>query len=869
MAVTAGGQRLLLGHADATVRYDAARGALVSNRPGWWLINVPWNEIQGLADDDRDEVARRLFGRPLSEVRNWWLRTPGDAAPEPPEPTGPAPFRPHSAASWVVDPRHPAASDDGAGTAEAPLRTIGAAVSRAVPGSVIQVHPGVYREAVVAKVAGTPERPIVVEGVRGPDGALPVITGNDPAPPNAWQRVQHWERLWRAENWTGIPANLAVDGRLLRERSLATVLEPGEYAHNYAARALSCLCGLPEDDAAWREVDVGADGFLDLGEARGVYYLSACLWLPPDEKRAEVWDPRFPQPLTGNVRVAGGFRAGRTSSVGFAGQLNLYRLWINGDIMPAAGRAGEPRAHTDYGRDGDQWQRLPFQEGWNRIEILLDSRANRSVPNRLRFGIPEGRSETVSRAGNGRHPGWDPPGSEERKAKFVTQWRVRGPVLAEDPEPSSIAPERAVYLRLEPGQDPNALALDLGVRKTLVELRQPHWTVRGFEIRHGTQYQQSAAVVLGAPGVVFEHNVVREPEVRCISLVTSAYANDAPPMVLRGNWLLSPGSLGIGASGDSAKLTPDNLASPPGRGRVLIEHNHILNNNRSGYARFWESGAMKLFRLTGSVIRHNTVIEGDGPAIWLDWEHYGNRIEGNLLVRPTAFGVGVEASPGPNLICNNVVIGTRPGGQWFRYALLAWSSARVWAVGNTIDGPHGIQFAEGQDDRKTRWGALPERDAAVVNNLVLGRPVSLHRGRLRPVAGNRLYGPKPSGLQGYTRWKDAEWGTTVEQSAQMGGGELPTHFAGPERGDYRFPPDADDAAAGVGRLAVTTQGANVELVGLVRYDFFGLPRLAEDGVPAGAFRNEPAVPAGAVQQIEVEFADGTLTRRWLPSKETP
>ena len=58
----------------------------------------------------------------------------------------------------------------------------------------------------------------------------------------------------------------------------------------------------------------------------------------------------------------------------------------------------------------------------------------------------------------------------------------------------------------------------------------------------------------------------------------------------------------------------------------------IVDNNRSGYARFWESGAMKFFRLTGSVIRQNTTIGGDGPGIWLDWEHYQNRLEEEIFL---------------------------------------------------------------------------------------------------------------------------------------------------------------------------------------------------------------------------------------------
>ena len=44
--ITAGGQRLLLGHTDVEVSYDGRQ--LVVNRPEWWVINYPLTRIRGL-----------------------------------------------------------------------------------------------------------------------------------------------------------------------------------------------------------------------------------------------------------------------------------------------------------------------------------------------------------------------------------------------------------------------------------------------------------------------------------------------------------------------------------------------------------------------------------------------------------------------------------------------------------------------------------------------------------------------------------------------------------------------------------------------------------------------------------------------------
>jgi len=63
-----------------------------------------------------------------------------------------------------VDPRAlfvtPSGSDSNPGTEGAPLQTIGAAASRAVPGSTVHVAPGTYRENIKSTKSGTPAAPI-------------------------------------------------------------------------------------------------------------------------------------------------------------------------------------------------------------------------------------------------------------------------------------------------------------------------------------------------------------------------------------------------------------------------------------------------------------------------------------------------------------------------------------------------------------------------------------------------------------------------------------------------------------------------------------------------------------------------------------
>ncbi|WP_239014090.1 right-handed parallel beta-helix repeat-containing protein [Archangium violaceum] len=86
-------------------------------------------------------------------------------APTPPTPPPPVP----SGRSWYVSTK---GSDTGAGTLEAPLRTIGRAATLAKPGELIRVLPGVYPEELVLESRGTDVAPISLRGEGSPRPTL-------------------------------------------------------------------------------------------------------------------------------------------------------------------------------------------------------------------------------------------------------------------------------------------------------------------------------------------------------------------------------------------------------------------------------------------------------------------------------------------------------------------------------------------------------------------------------------------------------------------------------------------------------------------------------------------------------------------------
>src|SRR5438270_5942671 len=86
VAITAGGQRLLLNQAGVAVQYDSTSRSLSVNPPGWWIVNYPLTRIKGLEGLSAEEIGKMLFGVGAAQVRNWYIKTPGAPDSEPATP---------------------------------------------------------------------------------------------------------------------------------------------------------------------------------------------------------------------------------------------------------------------------------------------------------------------------------------------------------------------------------------------------------------------------------------------------------------------------------------------------------------------------------------------------------------------------------------------------------------------------------------------------------------------------------------------------------------------------------------------------------------------------------------------------------------
>lgn len=110
------------------------------------------------------------------------------------------------AATRHVDPTHPAARDAG----EGPYRTIGYAMKRLMPGDVLEISPGVYREALVFPKRDWSAGPTLIRGV-----------GESPALIKGSEVVTGWEPLGNGlfvkRPWTVNSQQVFVDGAPLQQ----------------------------------------------------------------------------------------------------------------------------------------------------------------------------------------------------------------------------------------------------------------------------------------------------------------------------------------------------------------------------------------------------------------------------------------------------------------------------------------------------------------------------------------------------------------------------------------------------------------------------------------------------------------------------
>lgn len=124
---------------------------------------------------------------------------------------------PADAETYVVACNDANANDANAGTPEAPLATISAAMERVEPGDTVTVHGGIYREEVAwpGEPWEDPDQRIVLTAA---EGERPVVLGSDTVP-GPWQRVEGDAPAYSAP-WEPYAQVVYIDGERLDQIGL-------------------------------------------------------------------------------------------------------------------------------------------------------------------------------------------------------------------------------------------------------------------------------------------------------------------------------------------------------------------------------------------------------------------------------------------------------------------------------------------------------------------------------------------------------------------------------------------------------------------------------------------------------------------------
>lgn len=186
--------------------------------------------------------------------------------------------------TYHVAQNHPSASDDNAGTEDAPWRTINHAAQVLQPGERVLIHAGIYREWVKPARGGTsPSRMITYEAAPGEEV---IITGNDVWTPQ-WRQTRYFKPLENVVTWEA-----DIDPRLF-ERANTFNLQ------NFPVQA---------DDNLWKNYTVSglrrgsiyanSKALKQEADYRDLRYAPNCFWVEEDGMKVHLRAPEDQDPNT-------------------------------------------------------------------------------------------------------------------------------------------------------------------------------------------------------------------------------------------------------------------------------------------------------------------------------------------------------------------------------------------------------------------------------------------------------------------------------------------------------------------------------------------------------------------------------------------
>jgi alpha-L-arabinofuranosidase len=532
-------------------------------------------------------------------------------------------------------------ADDG--SEARPLRTISAAAQRALPGDVITVHEGVYRERVDPPRGGTSDSERIT--YQAAPGERVVIKGSEPI--TGWQEVRN--DTWKVT----LPNAFFGDFNPYREEIRGDWFAPHGRPHHSGAVYLEdhWLIEAATLEDVLRPVGQTASSYLPDGDP----YLLNVAWLRPPGENAE-----------------------RLPATGFAAQ--------HGVRSAVCSEGGECLGWIEAG-DWVRYEGVDLGEDGGEIELRVAS-AGRGGLIEIRRDAPDGEL-----LGTGAVPptgGWQSWTSVRAKLEAGRGVQTICLLFREDPGERR-SDVRLWFARVDStnttlwGQfaavDPNEARVEINVRRAVFYPERPgidYLTVRGFTMMHAaTPWAPPTAEQIGLLGTHWSKGWIIEN-------------NDIRYSVCTGITLGKHGDEFDNTSQNSAEgyVKTIERAHEHGWSKENIGH-HLVRNNRISHCeqagivgsmgsafctvtgnvihdihvrRLFGGAEMAAIKFHGAIdtlISHNHIYRTT-RGIWLDWMTQGTRVTRNLL-HDTGPGedLFMEVNHGPFLVDNNLFLSER------------------------------------------------------------------------------------------------------------------------------------------------------------------------------------------------------------------
>ncbi|MDF7824821.1 carbohydrate-binding protein [Pontiellaceae bacterium B12227] len=315
-------------------------------------------------------------------------------------------------------------------------------------------------------------------------------------------------------------------------------------------------------------------------------------------------------------------------------------------------------------------------------------------------------------------------------------------VFKDHPAPKPNAKEVIIWAQFK-GTDPNKELVELNARETVFYPREPginYITVSGFILEHGSpSWAPPTAEQVGligthwSKGWIVENNTIRHAS--CVGVTLGKYGDEydntssdsaegyvatveraaengwtkekVGSHIVRNNTIHSCGAAGI--CGSLGAIFSE------------ISGNHIYDINRDKPWSGYEMAGIKFHAPIDMLVKDNC-IHHTSRGIWLDWMTQGTRVTGNLLYDNGRQDIYLEVNHGPFVIDNNIFATKNP-----------WSTLKDRSQGgafahnlflNTIDAkPDGRRtpYHEPHSSEIVGLSNIQGGDSRFYNNLIGGR----------------------------------------------------------------------------------------------------------------------------------------------------